>query len=620
VTSSSEYFEQMAATAQVQAQREPEKYRRKLMAMALLGYAAIVLALFLFLGLTGGLVALAVWNTALFLLLLKKKLLLLCIPAVWVLLKSLWIRIEAPQGTQIARKQFPLLFRDIEKLRQQLDAPKIHRVVVTPEFNAGIAQTPRLGILGWHKNTLVLGMELLMVLSRQQVNAVIAHELGHLSGNHSRFNAWIYRVRTSWWLIMDSFAQQGGWSAKLMGRFFSWYAPRFAAYSFALAQQNEYEADACSKLLCGGPATAAALVNTYATGPYLDKTYWQQFFAEADNKPEPASGPWTGFAKFVAEQSFDKTELKQNLEQALKYKTDFEDTHPALKDRLKALGAKKVGVVSIEKSAAQEWFAGQLPSILQLWDQDWMLANLQGWRERYDYAQQAKKDLLQLRTSDVESLDLDALAKRAQLEEEFGDTDQAAHCYQRWFERDHNNLSAAFALGRLHFNNDNEPCLHYFNLCLADATLATEAFEFIHAYLTRHDRHSEIEHFKRIAQKQFDELQLAQIERQEVAPGDQLCDAKLSTAFRQHLQELLAAEPKIKSAWIAQKVVNHMPEAPVYIVTFKLPAFCFASDKITEQLLANVQPEDKAIIFFVPKNSDYRKLANKVIKAGQQLL
>ena len=138
------------------------------------------------------------------------------------------------------------MYAEIDALRKQLKAIKIHEIILTDEFNAGIMQTPRLGVFGWYKNTLILGLQLLLALSPEQARAVLAHEFGHLSGNHSRLNGWIYRARTSWYRVMDAFDRTGGWGTGPMRKFFDWYAPYFNAYSFALARANEAAPDVAS--------------------------------------------------------------------------------------------------------------------------------------------------------------------------------------------------------------------------------------------------------------------------------------------------------------------------------------------------------------------------------------
>ena len=97
--------------------------------------------------------------------------------------------------------------------------PKVHEVLLTHDFNAAIAQVPRLGLFGFHKNYLILGLPLMMALSLDQFRAVLAHEFGHLSGAHGRFGSWIYRIRRSWYQLMANLEHQQHWGAFIFDRF-----------------------------------------------------------------------------------------------------------------------------------------------------------------------------------------------------------------------------------------------------------------------------------------------------------------------------------------------------------------------------------------------------------------
>ncbi|MFT5452947.1 MAG: putative SprT family Zn-dependent metalloprotease, partial [Enterobacterales bacterium] len=89
-------------------------------------------------------------------------------------------------------------------------------------LNHVIVQTPRFLAFGFTHNTLILGFELLLSLSKQEVTAVIAHELGHLSGNHSKFHGWIYRARNTWENMMYNLDQHNGWASAPLRWFFNW--------------------------------------------------------------------------------------------------------------------------------------------------------------------------------------------------------------------------------------------------------------------------------------------------------------------------------------------------------------------------------------------------------------
>ena len=131
-------------------------------------------------------------------------------------------------------KRFPSLFDTLDAIRFRLEAPPIHRVVLTWELNAGLAQVPRLGVLGWPRNTLSLGLPLLLVLRPESFRAVVAHELGHLSGNHGAFGAWLYRIRHTWQRVLEGLMER---DAKLdfgLRRFFRWYVPYFEVCAFRL--------------------------------------------------------------------------------------------------------------------------------------------------------------------------------------------------------------------------------------------------------------------------------------------------------------------------------------------------------------------------------------------------
>jgi Zn-dependent protease with chaperone function len=196
-------FIQLVQKAEQDAEKNIKGYRGKLLLFAGLGYGVIFLILFSLVLLIGGTLGTAFVSTTLFLLLLKKKLIIVLAIVVWILLKAVWVKFEEPSGYVLEKKRFPKLFAAIDDLRQQLKSLPIHQVILTPELNAAVVQTPRLGIFGWHKNSLIVGLELLLILSAEEMRAVLAHELGHLSGNHSRFNGWIYRVRIMWQKVMD---------------------------------------------------------------------------------------------------------------------------------------------------------------------------------------------------------------------------------------------------------------------------------------------------------------------------------------------------------------------------------------------------------------------------------
>jgi Zn-dependent protease with chaperone function len=95
-----------------------------------------------------------------------------------LIVRSLWVRIPAPEGISIREDQAPNLFEAADRLSQQLRAPRPRDVILDGRFNAGVAQIPRFGVLGWSRNYLPSGSPLLDALTPEQFEAVLAHEFG----------------------------------------------------------------------------------------------------------------------------------------------------------------------------------------------------------------------------------------------------------------------------------------------------------------------------------------------------------------------------------------------------------------------------------------------------------
>ena len=184
----------------------------------------------------------------------------------WMVLKALWVKLSPPQGAEITARDAPALFAMIEELRRALRSPRFHHVLVTDDFNAAVAQAPRLGLFGWSRNYLLIGLPLAKALTAEQFKAVLAHEFGHLSKGHGRMSNWIYCQRLRWSRLMAVLEAAESWGLFLFRPFLRWYAPYFNAYSYPLARANEFEADATSARLASRRAAAEALTAVNVVG------------------------------------------------------------------------------------------------------------------------------------------------------------------------------------------------------------------------------------------------------------------------------------------------------------------------------------------------------------------
>ncbi len=613
-----EQFIERVKQAEKEVNENKTSYHNKLLLFALLGYLAIFLILFAVVALIGGSVWFAFLSTTFAVLLLKKKLIIpLCVLA-WVLVKALWVKFDKPTGYQLKREEFPELYKEIDQLREKLDALPIHQVLLNYDLNASVVQTPRLGVFGWQYNTLTLGLELLLMLSPEEMRAVLAHEFGHLSKNHSRFAGWIYRVRITWQKVMDAFGHADGFGPGILRRFFNWYVPRFSAYSFALARNNEYEADAISAELTSPAIASRALVNVHVAAPYVEEHYWDKFFKKADVAPQPEGPPYEGLSQFLVNNSQAKEEIKEGLKKELEQKTAYHNTHPALADRLKAMGEKKISFKTFDQSAAQVWLGKNYRKILQEFDSDWKEMNEERWRERYEYVLESNKKLNELEEKDNASLSDDELWEKARLTREFKQEKDSLPLFQEYYQRHPQDAAVNYVIGDILAQKKDEACLKYLSEATNDASIKVQACELAYCYLKDAQKEDEAQVWYDRAVKAMEINQAADDERLECTPKDEYKKSTIPEELKKELIEKLKNYPKLGSAWIAEKVLKHFPNHPVYIVAFKTKRWNFSWDKIMEEVVEHIQLE--ADLFLVVKGGDYTRLAKKVIKAGEQIV
>ncbi len=352
-------------------------YRRSVAAFAALGYAWVLGCLGLAIGILLWVVPQLLQGRFRF---VSLMLLVSAAGLLWASLRALWVRFDAPDGVEITALEAPELFEALERIRRKIKGPPIHTVMLNDAFNASIEQVPRYGLLGGAVNHLTIGLPLLMALDRPRFLAVLAHEYGHLRGDHGRFAAWIYRTRLSWMRLNHSLADDQGPVAAATQAFMRWYFPRFSAKTFALARQDEYEADRIAGKLLGREVAAAALTEIEIRGAWLQAEFWGQHWCAAAGNPLPV-GPYRSMRRRLAEPP-DAAFANDALRQALKRLSDLDDTHPGLRDRIEALDATPT---------LPEWSRGSALALLgedakrwvQHFDKQWCRDNATEWKQHH---------------------------------------------------------------------------------------------------------------------------------------------------------------------------------------------------------------------------------------------
>lgn len=575
---SEEQFDALVKRLESFARRQPEKYKLRVSLLAALGYIYIISLISIFLILAGVLaicgffLPLEISGGILNVLAICLSIVALAIAS--IIFRALRVYFPVPKGLELSRSSVPQIYRLIDELTSTLQTPGLHHILLTGEFNAGVAQIPSPGLSGWQKNYLILGLPLMQALSLEQFRAVLAHELGHLSGNHSRFAGRIYTVRQMWVQAWERLQQSGsGWSTILLDIFFRWYAPFFGAYSFVLARLNEYEADGCAAELAGADNAVLALVNLEITAKFLENSFWPDVYKQAHHQAEPPAAIYTNMLSALR-NPIATLDARQWLESALTKKTSNADTHPCLSDRLLALGyspaeqQKQLLSGSVIKSAAQQLLGDTLEKFTHHLDRNWKKETFIQWRHWHTTATELLLRLKFLeKQAENQVLTLQTAWELAHLTAEFKGDEAAIPRLQEVLAIQPNHQRANYKLGEILLQQKDERGINYIEKAMEqDFEIVISGCESIGSFLRQQGYLQAANQYKERAQQHYELLVKARAERSFVSTKDKFIPHGLPKVTWKRLCRQLYDYPEIKDAYFVQKVVKYFPEKPLYVL------------------------------------------------------
>jgi Zn-dependent protease with chaperone function len=590
---------------EVYSREHPTAYRFKVAALAGLGYAYLLGVVLLLLFVVYFVLSLNFSYVTI-------KIVWIPLVLVGLVLRSLWVTVPKPDGTELSSEHAPKLFELISEVKSALAGPSVDRVLISDEYNAGIVQIPRLGMFGWLRNYLVVGLPLLTALTPQEFRAVLAHEFGHLSGNHGRFSGWIYRMRQSWIQILTRVHEERQYAAVLFEPFLNWYAPFFNAYSFVLARAQEYEADAYSAELAGKETAARALVQITKSETALTEKFWPAFFRKSHDDPQPAKDPFTQMLDGLKSPVDGATE-ETWLANALKVETGYEDTHPSLKDRLTAMGydpqslnsssaASLIKQRDSNQTTAADYFLETLPEdFVPRCDRLWKEQISNTWREQHALMQKNRVRLTQLDEKHQEGrLTLPERWEHAQCVAEVKDSAAAVPLLRELIDQSPDHAGAHFALGTILLEQRDAAGIELLEKASQlDNSTKGPAYEWIANYLLNQGQREESEQYRARAEEFFDsqrkymELALDFSYKDHFEPHG--LEAGQIVSLRDEIRKIHAVE----KAYLVRKIVSGAPEPYLVLGVVAEPE----NVGLIDQLVATLDiPGPAAFVLLAGKN------------------
>lgn len=533
---------------------------------------------------------------------------------------------KPPPGRRIRKSEAPALFAEISNLRKRLKTLPFHSIMVTPDFNAYVRQEPRLGMFGWWKNHLALGLPMLEMLELDEMRAVLAHEFAHLSKRHGRMGHWLYRLRLAWKQLIERIEAEmrpGEISFRRASvLFMEWFWPRFNAYAFVLSRTQEYEADKVAGELVGPEHMANALIRFSVIAESLETKFWPNLWCMASSQAAPV----TGFLeRLVHTVRLDRARAGENAVRAMREISTNMDTHPCLLQRVAAL------------SWNQEWpdlYKEPQPASIDLFGQTvvklredintlWCNETAKPWLERYQRASalQSRLDVI----GKTKSADADIGWDQAAIKMHVEGLDAADPLFRSILEKDPYHARARFYLSvSLLSRDDPEGIPHIEYAMTIDEDCTEEACDALFRYYRRIGDIEGIRAIHRRLDAYDRNMELSAKESRKLSPGDRFTTHGITPDEVKAIVDLLKKHETIRAAYLARKKLKVYTKQPLFVLGLEFVHPWHQSKEldeelvIVEKLMAKVTLPGRFMI--VNAHGPLRGIHRKVKRAPEALI
>ena len=601
-------YNELVASLEALARTAPRSLRRRVIALIALGYGYV----FTILGLVLGTLAALLWFTIFGERnVLAIKLALAVGIVAWLIVKSLWVKTVAPDGDELRHGVATALDRRVEEIRAALDAPRLDTVLLTADFNAAVTQIPRLGIFGWPKTYLLLGVPLMFALDKAQFDAVLAHEFAHLSGSHPKLGLWVFRMSRTWQQLLDHLERARSWASSLFDAFFRWYVPRLQAYGFVMSRRDEYEADADAARVTSAEAMGGSLAVLEVRSRALGEEFWPGIWQRVESDAAPPDRTWSAVPALLRENALRPVYVEW-LGSALQRQALDDDTHPSLGERLAALGIDATRgepaalaaqlMPPMRASAAEHYLGDRATAMLATLEQSWRETMKDPWGQRHTElrTRRARATALLDRERAGSPLEPHELWELANAIVELEDDRAATPYLRRTVEGMPRNAAAHFLLGRaLLAANDGAGVEHIRTAVSLDAELGPAGASALRYWFAEHGDRAGVESAQIEQQENEAQLRLAAAERETVTKDSTFVPAQLPPQDVEGMRAIAAAQPRISRMWVVRRVTRYLPDKPMIVVLvmprgWRLGSWGARDTKLAQAVLSAIELTDPA--------------------------
>jgi len=283
---------------------------------------------------------------------------------------------DYPRGYKLNKRAYKDFVLMIRELRYEYKAPRMHRIIITNNFELNIIKTPKWGLPVWSTNSLVIGAPVLQILSPKMFRCALARRLGQFSKRDNKLTNWLYQLRDIWPQYQMAYARQEGIGVQPLCWFFRFYTSMYNMLSIHAARMDELAADHYTMEYFDDVETQEMMCTMTVAMNYLDSRYWpalkKMLCDDESSHLFPQSRLLQVWYAWLARQEYPAW-----LGSACSSSSMYNDPMPSLMLRLENIGHCRGQVAVFENiTAAEQYMNSTIREIISRLDKIWLRETL----------------------------------------------------------------------------------------------------------------------------------------------------------------------------------------------------------------------------------------------------
>lgn len=373
------------------------------------------------------------------------------IGSVIIILKSLYIKLEAPNEVTLNREEHPQLFKVIDSAIEMTKAPKLDEIYILDDANVRV--TCLLNGFGANgKNVLGIGIQVLKLLNEEEFKAVIIHELAHIYNDDTKVSSKISRRLTRWNEIVYR-VDEGDNIIKmiLLLPFAKFYIEKLERYLDAMSQTKE--------LLADKEVAKYMSVEIYAKAT-MKLEIMEEFLANPYSKLEIRSNdeaPKNYFTILFEDFESELPERKEQwMNQIKKRISSIYDTHPSFKERMEALGIEDFNY-DINFNDQSDDYKKEIDTLIEIKNKQWH----KYWSDQWEEITKEYKEQLEIIKNYKDTDDIEKIMEYGEALEDLGEYEKALDFYKDIASKDKECAIAMYKVGQIMLMNNDEEGIEF---------------------------------------------------------------------------------------------------------------------------------------------------------------